>query len=99
MRMGKVEAMTEFVPLMWTAWFVSVLLFAAIALYTAHLAKDEEDQLYLYESSSHEKAEQQAILARVRRFEPIKRVVLALAGMMTLVVAGYYILNMVDQFR
>lgn len=91
--------MTGFVPLMWTAWFVFIGLFAAISLYVGHLAKNEEDQLYLYESSSHIKAEQDAMLARAQKFEPAKRVTLALAGLMTVVVIGYYILNMVNQFR
>lgn len=84
---------------MWAAWFASILLFVAVNMYTAHLAKNEEDQLYLYESSSHEKAEQDAMLARVQKIEPLKRVALALAGAMTLVVIGYYVMNMVNQFR
>ena len=91
--------MTGFVPLMWAAWFVFLVLFAAVSIYTAHLAKNEEDQLYLYDSSSHIKAEQEVILARVQKVEPVKRVTMALAGLMTLVVIGYYILNMVNQFR
>lgn len=85
--------------MMWTVWFVSILVFAAINMYTAHLAKNEEDQLYLYESSSHVKAEQDAMLARVEKIQPFKRVVFALAGLMTLFVIGYYVLNMVNQFR
>ena len=91
--------MTGFVPIMWAAWFVLILLFAAVNLYAAHLAKNEEDQLYLYESSGHIKAEQDAMLARVQRIEPFKRVTLALAGLMTIFVIGYYVLNMIHQFR
>lgn len=96
---GKAETMTGFVPIMWAAWFVLILLFAAVNLYAAHLAKNEEDQLYLYESSGHIKAEQDAMLARVQRIEPFKRVTLALAGLMTIFVIGYYVLNMIHQFR
>ena len=91
--------MTGLVPLMWTAWFAAILLFAAVNLYTAHLAKNEEDQLYLYDSHSHVRAEQEAMLARVQKIEPFKRIALALAGAMTLVVIGYYVMNMVNQFR
>lgn len=88
-----------FVPLMWSAWIVFTLFFVVLSLYAAHLVKNEEDQLYLYESSSHEKAEQDAMLARAERIEPVKRVALILAGTMTLVVIGYYVMNMVNQFR
>lgn len=91
--------MTAFVPLMWAAWFVFIVLFAAVSVYAAHLVKNEEDQLYLYESSSHVKAEQDAMLARAQRIEPVKRIALAMAGIMTLVVIAYYVLNMVNQFR
>lgn len=91
--------MTGFVPLMWAAWSVLTLLFVALSLYASHLVKNEEDQLYLYESSSHEKAEQDAMLARAERIEPVKRIAMILAGTMTLVVIGYYIMNMVNQFR
>jgi hypothetical protein len=97
--MRKVIGMTGLIPLMWAAWFASILLFVAVTMYTAHLAKNEEDQLYLYESSSHEKAEQDAMLAKVQKIEPLKHVALALAGAMTLVVIGYYVINMVNQFR
>jgi uncharacterized membrane protein SpoIIM required for sporulation len=91
--------MTEMVPLMWSAWFVFIILFAAVSIYTGHLAKNEEDQLYLYDSSSHLKAEQEAMLARVQKLEPVKRISLAMAGLMTVVVIGYYVLNMINQFR
>lgn len=91
--------MTGFVPMMWTVWFVFTLVSVAVTMYSAHLVKNEEDQLYLYESSSHVKAEQDAMLAKAQRIEPFKRVALGLACTMTLVVIGYYILNMVNQFR
>jgi hypothetical protein len=45
--------MTGIVPLMWAAWFVVIFVFAAVNMYASHLVKDEEDQLYLDESSSH----------------------------------------------
>ncbi len=91
--------MTGLVPLMWAAWFASVLLFIAVKLYSAHLAKNEEDQLYLYDSHNHVKAEQEAMLAKVQKIEPFEHIALALAGAMTLVVIGYFVLNMLNQFR
>jgi hypothetical protein len=94
-----VEVMTGFVPLMWAAWLVVILVFAAVNMYASHLVKNEEAQLYLYESSSHVKAEQDAMLARANRVAPFKHVSTALAGIMTLVVIGYYVVNMVNQFR
>ena len=95
----KVKVMTGFAPLMWAAWFVVILVFAAVNMYASHLVKNEEAQLYLYESSSHVKAEQDAMLARANRIAPFKYASTALAGIMTLVVIGYYVVNIVNQFR
>ena len=91
--------MTGFVPLMWAVWGVLILLFAGVSLYSSHLAKNEEDQLFLDDSFNHVKAEQEAIVARVQKVEPFRRVALVLAGAMTLFVIGYYVMNMVNQFR
>ena len=85
--------------MMWVVWGVCVLLLAAVSLYSSHLAKNEEDQLFLDESFSHIKAEQDAILAKVSRITPLKHAALALAGAVTLFVIGYYIVNMIQQFR
>lgn len=95
----KVRKMNGFVPLMWAVWGVLVVLFAGVSLYSSHLAKNEEEQLFLDESSSHVKAEQEAILARVNRVRPFKLTAMGLAGAMTLVVIVYYILNVISQFR
>lgn len=89
----------QFVPLMWAVWGLMVLMFAGVSLYSSHLAKNEEDQLFLDDSFNHVKAEQEAIAARVQKVEPFRRVALVLAGVMTLFVIGYYVLNMINQFR
>ena len=85
--------------MMWVVWGVCVLLLAAVTLYSSHLAKNEEDQLFLDDSFNHIKAEQDAILAKVSRIAPLKHAALALAGAVTLFVIGYYVVNMIQQFR
>ena len=85
--------------MMWVVWGVCVLLMAAVSLYSSHLAKYEEDQLFLDDSFNHVKAEQDAILAKLSRIAPFKHAAMALAGAVTLFVVGYYIVNMVQQFR
>ena len=91
--------MTGFVPLMWVVWGVLIVLFAAVSLYSSHVARDEEEQLFLDDSSSQVRAEQEAILARVNRVRPFRLTALGLAALMTLFVIGYYIANMIHQFR
>jgi len=86
------------VPVMWVVWGVSLLLTVGVTLYSARLGRNEESQIFLADSSSHEKSEQEAIAARIGRIQPIKHVVLALAGLMTLLILAYYVLDAVRQF-
>jgi divalent metal cation (Fe/Co/Zn/Cd) transporter len=86
------------VPVMWVVWGVSLLLTAGVSLYAARLGRNEESQIFLADSSSHEKTEQEAIAARIGRIQPLKHAVLAIAGLMTLLIMAYYILDALRQF-
>lgn len=87
------------VPVMWVVWGVLVTFTAALYIYRSSLTKDEEDQIFLDESFDHEKAAQAAIVAKVSKVEPILRVALWLAGIATLFVIGYYVMDIVNQFK
>jgi hypothetical protein len=91
--------MTGFVPVMWAVWGVFVLLMLVLKIYTNRLSKYEDDQLILDEAFSHVKAEQAAIMAKVHQIQPVRRAVLALTGAMTLVVVGYYVMDVINQFK
>ncbi|HUA96994.1 MAG TPA: hypothetical protein VMA34_01550 [Terracidiphilus sp.] len=91
--------MSGFAPAMWAVWALFMLLFAAVKLYASNLEKNEDDQLFLDDSFNHVKSEQDAIVARVHQVEPYLRLTLVLACVMSLFVVGYYVLDMVRQFR
>jgi hypothetical protein len=91
--------MTGFVPVMWSVWGVLVVLLAAISLYVSRLTRDEEDQIFLGESFDHEKSAQAAIVEKVNKIQPYKRLAIWLVGAMTLVVLGYYVLDIFKQFK
>jgi hypothetical protein len=88
-----------FVPVMWIVWGATILLMAAMLLYRSRLARDEEDQIFLDDSFSHIKAEQAAIAAKVTKFQPVVRTAELVAGLATLFVIGYYIMDVIKQFR
>lgn len=87
------------VPMMWTVWGIVVLLTAGLYIYRSSLTKDEEDQLFLDDSFQHEQTAQAAIVAKVEKVQPLLRVALWLAGIVTLFVIGYYALDIVSQFK
>ena len=86
------------VPVMWVVWGVSLVLTAGVSLYAARLGRNEESQIFLADSSSHEKTEQEAIATQIGRIQPLKHAVMAAAGLMTLLILAYYILDAVRQF-
>lgn len=87
-----------FVPVMFAVWGALILFFLAVRIYVGRVTRDEEDQVLLSDSSNHMKAEQDAIAARVNKLVPLQRVSLILVGVMTLVVIGYYVVDIVHQF-
>ncbi|MGA3033781.1 MAG: hypothetical protein ABSD70_10890 [Terracidiphilus sp.] len=89
----------NWVPVIWSVWGASILFMAAVILYASGLAKNEEDQLFLADSSVHEKTEQSVIMSKLEKIQPLKRTSYVLAGVMTGLVLVYYIFDMVKQFR
>ncbi|MGD1064390.1 MAG: hypothetical protein ABR860_14110 [Terracidiphilus sp.] len=92
------EGKVGLVPVMWVVWGVSLVLTAGVSIYAARLGRNEESQIFLADSSSHVKSEQEEIAARISRIQPLKRWVLAVAGLMTLLILAYYILDVFRQF-
>jgi len=88
-----------FVPVMWSVWGLTILLMAAVLLYRSRLGRDEEDQLFLGDSLSQEKANQAVISDRVSKVQPIVKSTEIIAAVATLFVVGYYIIDMINQFR
>jgi hypothetical protein len=88
-----------FVPVMWAVWGVLMLILASLYVYRSRLERDEEDQIFLDDSFSHEQAEQAAILAKVNKIQPVLRLSLIVTGVATLFLVGYYVLDIINQFK
>jgi hypothetical protein len=88
-----------FVPVMWSIWGLTILVMAMMFLYRSRLTRDEEDQIFLDDSFSHERSAQQAIIAKVEKVQPLIRVSEIVAGVATLFVIGYYINDVLNQFK
>jgi hypothetical protein len=88
-----------FVPWMWSVWGALFLVFLGFKVYVSRLSRNEDDQLVLQESSNHVLAEQQAILTRLEKTKPLGTVILGMLGVMSIYIAGYYIMDVVRQFK
>jgi len=91
--------MAGFVPVMWMIWGALIVIMLALKIYTGRLAQNEDDQLVLDDAFENVRAEQAAIIAKVNKMEPIRRVSMWLAVAATVFVAGYYIWDIVNQFK
>jgi hypothetical protein len=76
-----------------------VLLLIILKMYNSRLTRDEDDQLILDDSFNHIKAEQDMLMAKIHKLEPIVRVATGLAAAATLFVIVYYVLDMISQFK
>jgi hypothetical protein len=88
----------KLVPIMWAVWGVSFVFMAAVSIFSARLGRNEEAQIYLAESSSRVKSEQDAIAERVSKIRPLKMTALGAAGLTTVIVVGYYALDIMHRF-
>jgi hypothetical protein len=84
--------------MMWSVWGAAVVLMAVVGMYASRVGRYEESQLFLADSSSHAKTEQDAIAARMSRIRPLRLSTLGLAGLMTLLIVAYYLLDVFHRF-
>ena len=88
----------EMVPMMWSVWGAAVVLMAVVGIYASRVGRYEESQLFLADSSSHAKTEQDVIAARMSRIRPLRLSTQGLAGLMTLLIVAYYALSVYRSF-
>jgi hypothetical protein len=91
--------MQGFVPIMWLVWGAVVVLLVALKVYSNRLCRDEDDQIILDDSFNHVKNEQAAIIEKVHKIEPVMKATMWLAVACTVVVAGYYVMDIFSQFK
>lgn len=87
------------VPVIWSVWSLCVLFLAVMYLYRSRLTRDEDDQIFLDDSFSHERTAQAAITEKVHKIEPLLRASVWLVAAATLGVIAYYIWDIIAQFK
>ena len=87
------------VPVIWSVWSLCVLFLAVMYLYRSRITRDEEDQIFLDDSFSHERSAQAAIAEKVHKIEPLVKTSMYLAGAATVLVVVYYIWDVFAQFK
>jgi len=86
-------------PVLLAVWIACLLFTAIMYVHRSRLTRDEEDQIFLDESFSHEKAAQAAIVDKVNKIQPIVRASVWMAAGTTVLVVVYYIYDIFNQFK
>jgi hypothetical protein len=70
-------------------WGVVTGILLILLFYRSTLTRQEDDQLFIDESSSSRATEQSQLIAKVNRINPLVKLVGATSGLMILAIAGW----------
>ena len=71
------------------AWGIVTGILLILLFYRSTLTRQEDDQLFIDESSSSRATEQRQLIAKVNKISPLVKGVGATSGVMILVIAGW----------
>ena len=71
------------------AWGIVTGILLILLFYRSMLTRQEDDQLFIDESSSSRATEQSQLIAKVNKINPLVKLVGATSGLMILVIAGW----------
>ena len=91
--------MAQFSTVMMISWGVLVVITGALMFYRARLHGNEIDQVSLDDTFAKEKAENEALAAKVNKIQPAITVFGWLVTIATVVVVVYWIWDFIKQFK
>ena len=81
--------MTQGMEWMLIVWGIVTGIFLILLFYRSTLTRQEDDQLFIDESSSSRATEQSQLIAKVNKLNPLVKMVGATSGLMILAIAGW----------
>jgi hypothetical protein len=91
--------MNGFAMTMWAVWGGLVAMLVAVRIYIGRLSQDEDDQIFLDDAFDRMRNEQEAIAARVNRAQPLRIASMWMVVAASVFVAGYYVMDIMTQFK
>jgi hypothetical protein len=81
--------MTQGMEWLLIVWGVVTGILLILLFYRSTLTRQEDDQLFIDESSSSRATEQSQLIAKVNKINPLVKLVGATSGLMILAIAGW----------
>jgi hypothetical protein len=77
-------------------WAVVTVALIIVLIYRSTLSMHEDDQLFLDDSTSNLRAEQEQVIAKMNMVKPWVRILGAASGLLILVIAGMAIMQRIN---
>lgn len=85
------SSIMSFMPVIWIVWAAVITFLLVLLVYRSNLTRYEEDQIFLDEAASHQKKEQEDLMVRVNKIQPLIRVVTGATCVLTVGILGVYV--------
>ncbi len=82
----------------WIVWATLGLILLGLIMYRGNITRYEEDQLFLDDANSMQHHEQEELLRKVKKIEPVIRIFGGAEGLVTLGIVAFYLMDAFRQF-
>lgn len=89
----------DFIMVMWILWGTLGVILLALLMYRGNVTRNEEDQLFLDDSTKIEHEEQDQIVRKAKQIDPVIRIFGGATGLVTLVIVAFYLHDAIKQFQ
>lgn len=88
----------SYVIVVWIVWAALGLILLGLIMYRGNITRYEEDRLFLDDASEMQHQEQELLLKKVKRIEPVIRIFGGAEGVVTLGIVAFYLMDAFRQF-
>lgn len=85
------SSLMGYMPVVWIVWAGVITFLLILLVYRSNLTRYEEDQIFLDDSGSHQKKEQELLLAKVNKIQPVIHIVMGATCVLTVCIIGVYV--------
>ena len=85
------SSVMSYMPVVWIVWAAVITFLLVLLVYRSNLTRYEEDQMFLDECANHQKKEQEELMAKVDKIQPVIRIVTGATCVLTVCILGVYI--------
>ncbi len=90
------SSLMSYMYVVWIVWAAIITILLILLLYRSNLTRYEEDQIFLDDAASHQQHQQEEILVKVNKIQPLIRVVTGATCLLTVGIIGVYVWDAVQ---